>query len=141
MTKFVYEDEIPTTPERLWAALTQGEITRRYWFDRRIESDWKIGSPVRFHDGDSDTVTDTGEVLEYEEPRRLAYSFRQTSGDGHTTRVAFDLEPAEKGVRLILHHDQLARPQDVEGWRQGWAPILTNLHDLLAAEGQDPLRT
>ena len=45
-----YETDIRTTPEKLWAALTNGEITRRYWFDRRIESDWKPGSPVQVTD-------------------------------------------------------------------------------------------
>ena len=50
--EFVYETDVKTTPEKLWAALTDGEITRRYWFDRRIESDWRPGSPVRFYDGD-----------------------------------------------------------------------------------------
>jgi uncharacterized protein YndB with AHSA1/START domain len=46
MTAFVYETDINTTPDKLWQALTRGEITRRYWFDRRIESDWAVGSPV-----------------------------------------------------------------------------------------------
>jgi uncharacterized protein YndB with AHSA1/START domain len=72
----VYETDIATTPERLWAALTDRARTRRYWFDRRIESDWKVGSPVAFYDGASDLVTDTGTVLECDPSRRLVYTFR-----------------------------------------------------------------
>jgi uncharacterized protein YndB with AHSA1/START domain len=130
MTAFVYETDINTTPDKLWQALTRGEITRRYWFDRRIESDWAVGSPVRFYDGASDTVTDTGVVLESDEPKRLVYSFRQEGYTEHHTRVAFDLEPIDGGVRLRLVHDELAEPGDVEGWRQGWTPILNNLKEL-----------
>jgi len=33
-------------------------------------------------------------------------------------------------VRLRLVHDELADPNDVEGWRQGWTPILNNLKAL-----------
>jgi uncharacterized protein YndB with AHSA1/START domain len=131
MTAFVYETDINTTPEKLWQALTSGEITRRYWFDRHIESDWKVGSPVRFYDGASDTVTDSGVVVECDEPKRLVYTFRQ-EGFEHHTRVAFDLEPIEAGVRMRLVHDQLADPNDVEGWRQGWTPILNNLKQFFA---------
>jgi uncharacterized protein YndB with AHSA1/START domain len=40
----VYQTDIATTPERLWTALTNGELTRRYWFDRRVESQWTVGA-------------------------------------------------------------------------------------------------
>lgn len=138
---FVYDTDIATTPERLFAALTSGELTRQYWFDRRIESDWTVGSPVRFYDGASDVVTDTGVVLEYDPPRRLAYTFRYEEGsdgspDRPYTRVAFDIEPIDGGkVHLRLVHDQLEGPADVDGWRQGWTPILTSLQRFL--EGSD----
>jgi uncharacterized protein YndB with AHSA1/START domain len=138
---FVYETEIATTPERLWAALTSGQLTRRYWFDRRIESDWSLGSHVHFYDGDTDVVTDSGVVLECDPPRRLVYSFRQEVEGGAVpdrpfTRVAFDIEPVDTGrVRLRLVHDQLASPDDVDGWRKGWSPILANLQAFL--EGSD----
>jgi uncharacterized protein YndB with AHSA1/START domain len=138
---FVYETDIATTPERLWSALTSGEHTRRYWFDRRIESDWTVGSPVRFYDGASDLVTDDGVVVEADRPRRLVYTFRNQSEEGANptgpfTRVAFDLEPLDDGrVRLRLVHDQLVHPDDVEGWRNGWTPILTGLQKYLEGEG------
>lgn len=135
---FVYETDIATTPDRLWAALTTGQLTRQYWFDRRIESDWTVGSPVRFYDGATDVVTDSGTVLECDPPRRLVYTFRPemdqhgNPADWEPTRVAFDLEPLATGqVRLRLVHDQLASPDDVEGWRTGWTPILTSLKTFL----------
>lgn len=137
---FVYETEIATTPQRLWTALTTGTLTRMYWFDRRIDSDWRVGSPVTFYDGDSDKVTDTGVVLESVPPRRLVYSFRNefdpaADPDRPYTRVTFELEPVDGGrVRLRLVHDQLASPDDVAGWRDGWTPILTNLQAFLQGE-------
>lgn len=75
--EFVYVSYIATTPQKLWDALTRGEFTKIYWFDRRIESEWKTGSPLRFFDGDSERVTDSGKVLEYDPPHRLAYTFSQ----------------------------------------------------------------
>lgn len=139
---FVYQTIIATTPERLWAALTSGELTRQYWFDRRIESTWVAGDPVRFYDGASDVVTDSGAVLEAVPNRTLSYSFRQEAvalgGDepGPATRVTFTLTPLEDGrVRLLLVHDELGTSGSVEDWSQGWGPILANLQAFAEKDG------
>ena len=136
---FVYQTDVATTPERLWAALTTGDLTRQYWFDRRIESSWVEGEPVRFYDGASDVVTDSGTVLEAVPHRTLSYSFRQELGGddpGPVTRVTFTLTPLEDGrVRLLLVHDQLGAPEDVDAWRHGWSPILTNLQEFVQRSG------
>jgi len=135
---FVYRTTIATTPERLWQALTSGAVTQLYWFDRRVESDWTPGAPVRFYDGTGDTVTDSGEVLVADPPRRLSYTFAPVGYP--LTRVTFDLVPEPGGgVSLSLVHDRLTDPGDVEMWRNGWTPILTNLQALL--EGRDVVTT
>ena len=43
--KFVYVTYIRTTPERLWAALTDPQTIRQYWFGMTAECDFKPGSP------------------------------------------------------------------------------------------------
>lgn len=133
--EFVYVTYIATTPERLWEALTQGEFTRKYWYDRRIESDWRVGSPVRFFDGGSDDLTDSGVVLESDPPRRLVYTFRnefdpEVQAMGYS-RVAFTLEDHAGIVKLTLIHDELPTEEMVEGFREGWAPILSSLKTFL----------
>ncbi|HEU4946609.1 MAG TPA: SRPBCC family protein [Kribbella sp.] len=126
---------IETTPEKLWAALTSGAFTTLYWFGRRIESDWKVGSPVRFYDSADDSLTDSGEVLVYDEPKQLAYSFKNEFSpelqDVAPGRVTFTIEPAGPTVvKLEVVHDQI-EADTVEGWRTGWAPILANLKTYL----------
>lgn len=126
---------IETTPEKLWSALTVGEFTKLYWFGRRLESDWAVGSPVRFYDSADDSLTDSGEVLVYDEPKTLAYTFKNEYLESHQDRapgrVTFTIEPAGKSVvRLQIVHDQIDA-DTVEGWRNGWAPILANLKTYL----------
>jgi uncharacterized protein YndB with AHSA1/START domain len=131
--EFVYVTYIATTPEKCWAALTSGAFTRTYWYDRRIESDWKVGAPVNFYDGDSNTVTDSGEVLEYDPPKRLSYTFRNEFSGEPTDmgRVTFTLEAHENLVKLMLVHDELPSEEMAIGFREGWAPILSSLKTFL----------
>ena len=42
-TEFVYTTYIRTTPEQLWAALTEPAFTQRYW-GATFESDWAKGA-------------------------------------------------------------------------------------------------
>jgi uncharacterized protein YndB with AHSA1/START domain len=65
---------IVATPERAWESLTKGEITKQYFFGRRTQSDWKVGSPFKLvmEDGRIDSQ---GKVLECEPPRRLAVTW------------------------------------------------------------------
>jgi uncharacterized protein YndB with AHSA1/START domain len=133
--EFVYVTYIATTPERLWAALTSGTFTKQYWYDRRIESEWRVGAPVRFYDGDSDTVTDSGAVLECDPPRRLVYTFRaefdEASRAQGFSRVSFSLEPHDGMVKLTLVHDELPDEEMAAAFREGWSPILSSLKTFL----------
>jgi hypothetical protein len=46
-TMTVFEIYIKTSPERLWAAITDGEMRKRYSFGVGTESDWTQGSEYR----------------------------------------------------------------------------------------------
>ena len=43
-TEFVYVTYIAATPEKVWKALTDADISRKYWGNSNV-SDWKPGSP------------------------------------------------------------------------------------------------
>ena len=41
---FAYVTYIRTTPEKLWSALTDAELIKKYWFGVRCENQWTTGS-------------------------------------------------------------------------------------------------
>ena len=129
---YVYVIHIGSTPEKLWDALTQGEFTQQYWGGRRIESDWKIGSPVKHIKPDGGIDWD-GEVLEYDPPKKLSYSF-QGQGEhweGEPSLVEITISPSGEGtVMLQIAHSRLTDKalQDIS---MGWPAIFSNLKSLL----------
>jgi uncharacterized protein YndB with AHSA1/START domain len=132
--EFVYVTYIKTTPERLWDALTSSEFSRRYWFGTELRSDFKTGSPFALvMDG---KVTDSGEILEADRPRRLSYTFRHELDDEMrkegATKVVFTLEPHGALVKLTLTHERFAPGSKLlDGISKGWPAILSNLKSLL----------
>lgn len=146
---FVYVTYIASTPEKVWEALTSEQFTLQYWGGRRIRSAWKPGSAVEMLQEDG-SIDWTGEVLQAEPPRLLAYTFDPLSdeempgfeGDRmdpnqpeKPSRVTFEIAPYLGQVRLTLTHDQFEPGSRVlAGISHGWPAILSSLKSLLELE-------
>jgi uncharacterized protein YndB with AHSA1/START domain len=133
--QFVYVTFIRTTPERLWAALTDPEFQKQYWYGMHQESDWKPGSPWRLVYGDG-RVADTGEVLEADPPRRAVIrwrnEFREDLKAEGFSRCVYELEPVGGTVKLTITHSIEVRDSKFIGAVSGgWPRILSNLKTLL----------
>jgi uncharacterized protein YndB with AHSA1/START domain len=141
--KFVYVTYIRTTPEKLWAALTDPQTIRKYWFGITAECDWKPGSPwqLKFEDG---RTADTGEILESDPPRHLVIRWRnefkpELKAAGYS-RCAMDIELADyypdfggKALKLTITHEAEAEQGAplIEAVSGGWPKVLSNLKSLL----------
>src|SRR4051812_30040017 len=96
---FVYVTYIATTADKLWRALTDGELTREYWGGRRIESDWKAGSTFLLRKLDGTVDGAHGTVVEATAPARLVLTWQ--SGAAPPSRVSFTISAASpENVRL-----------------------------------------
>jgi uncharacterized protein YndB with AHSA1/START domain len=132
-TMTVFEIYIKTTPERLWEAITDGEMRRKYSFGVGTESEWTQGSGYRSGvPGVIDIAS--GENLEVDPPRRLVQSFRALWSEAvdreGTSRVTWEIEPVGSSCRLRVTHDQLDEGANSELWG-GWPMILSGLKTLL----------
>jgi uncharacterized protein YndB with AHSA1/START domain len=133
--RFVYVTYIATTPEKLWEALLSPEFTKAYWFGATLESEWQVGSPwkMKFADG---KITDSGEVVEIEKPKRLVLKWRnefrpELHAEGYS-RCTIEIEQEDQAVKLTVMHE-IDKPDSklIEAVSGGWPRILSNLKSLL----------
>jgi uncharacterized protein YndB with AHSA1/START domain len=134
--QFVYVTYISTTPEKLWNALMDGEMTKQYWGRHKNVSDWKVGSTWKHQDYDDAGVVDiVGKVVESTPPRRLVLTWAfpaNAAMEAKHSRVTFEIEPFFDAVRLTVTHDQLEPDSDMlHGITQGWPAVLSSLKTLL----------
>ncbi len=135
----VFEIYIKTTPERLWEAITDSDLRRRYSFGVGVDSDWNPGSSYRAVHARADGPIFEGENLEVDPPRRLVQSFNalwsdEVKAEG-TSRVTWEIEPVGDSCRLTVIHDQLREGANGELYG-GWPMILSGLKTLLET-GED----
>jgi uncharacterized protein YndB with AHSA1/START domain len=133
--KFVYVVYIATTPERVFAALTDGKMSEQYWSGNRVVSDWTVGAPFRLKLLRMEKNDIVGKVLEVDPPRRLAYTFHPHH-DGlekeGPSRVTFDIEAHKDQVKLTITHDEFPVGSEVfEHISRGWPQVLSSLKSFL----------
>jgi uncharacterized protein YndB with AHSA1/START domain len=126
----VFEIYIRTTPERLWEAITDGEIRSKYQFGLTITSDWTPGSRFEMSNPRAAGLLGEGENLEIDPPRRLVQSMVALWGDDvkseGTSRIIWEIEPVGDSCRLVVTHDQLRDDANNQLYG-GWPMILSGL--------------
>jgi uncharacterized protein YndB with AHSA1/START domain/DNA-binding transcriptional ArsR family regulator len=130
---YVYVTYIESSPERVWEALTDPNLTARYWGHSNV-SDWQAGSPWEHRRTDGSGIADVaGTVLESVPPRRLTMTF-DSPGEAPLegpSKVTFDIEPYHEIVRLTVTHENLADDSALEAVSAGWPAVCANLKSLL----------
>jgi uncharacterized protein YndB with AHSA1/START domain len=131
--EFVYTTYIETTPRRCGRRSPTA----------RSPSDTG-GAPRSFPTGRSarlvalewrGKVTDTGVIVEADPPRRLSYTWANTSEEFRNeqpSRVTFALERYGKLVKLTLTHEDFEQGSKMlQGISKGWPAIMSSLKTML----------
>jgi uncharacterized protein YndB with AHSA1/START domain len=116
----VIEKTLAHSPEKLWRALTESALI----------ADWLMANDFAAVVGHRFTLRTEpahgwngvveGEVLEVEAPRRLVYTW--FSEGGPDTVVAWTLEPAAEGTRLVMEQSGFGpeHERNLQGATFGW---------------------
>jgi uncharacterized protein YndB with AHSA1/START domain/DNA-binding transcriptional ArsR family regulator len=130
---FVYVTYIESTPESVWRALTDADLTAAYWGHSNI-SDWHAGCRWEHVRTDGSGIADVvGTVLAAEPGRRLVLTFDAPTDEPATdpSVVTFDITPYHDIVRLTVTHEKLADGDAYEAVSVGWPAVCANLKSLL----------
>lgn len=131
---YVYVIYIRSTPEKVWHALTDAELTASYWGHSNV-SDWRPGSRWEHRRTDGSGIADVvGTVVESQPPTRLVALWADPADEDNPdkqSRVTFDVQPHADIVRLTVTHEDLPDESALGDVSLGWPAVLSNLKSLL----------
>ena len=113
--------------ERLWTAITEPEELAR-WFPAKVRMQPEAGGTIEFYgDPNSPDSGQTGTILVYEPPRRLAYSWG-------ASELHFALEARDDGGCVLTLTEVLEARDAAARNAAGWTVCLAELGKHLAGQ-------
>ncbi len=137
MTTQKIQIAIKATPETVWNALVDGNITPAYYIGFVADFDLTVGAPYRYTAGGGDVIT--GTIVSVDPGRELTTTFNglwdPAVAELPETTVTFSIfEPfmPMPGVTFVsLVHDGLPDSPTAAHLEIGWVTILSGLKTLL----------
>jgi uncharacterized protein YndB with AHSA1/START domain len=128
----VIEKEMPYPPEKIWRALTEGQLIKE-WL---MENDFRpvVGHGFKFRSTpvpNWDGIINS-EVLIVEPNKKLSYSWGSM---GMESVVTWMLTPTDAGTHVRMEHSGFGSDQDAayKGANYGWQKFIGNLERVVAA--------
>ncbi|MGW4274089.1 SRPBCC family protein [Streptomyces seoulensis] len=129
---YVYVSYVESTPEAVWDALTDADLTAVYWGHGNV-SDWAPGSRWAHVRTDGSGIADVvGTVVAADRPTLLVTTWAPPGDEERRpSRVTFAVRPYGDIVRLTVTHEDLRDAADREAAARGWPAVLSNLKSLI----------
>lgn len=138
MTNQIIDEEIAISApiSTVWDALTNPDITEKYWGGTRIESEWKAGSKIHYRrDGE---IVDEHILLEIVPLRFLEHTFQPVFDEfqGEPPSLVSILLREEGSVThlTVLHRSFPPDSKVYAACSGGWPAILRSLKALLESD-------
>lgn len=124
---------------KVWDALTNPQLIKRYMFGTDVITDWRVGSPITYRgEWEGKPFEDKGKVLEIEREKSLItthwspLSGMPDSPENYHT-VAYQLSEKNGKTKITVTQDKNASEEEREHSEKNWSRMLDGLKKLLEA--------
>lgn len=124
---------------RVWAALTQPALVKRYFFGSNLVTDWGVGSPLYFRgEWEGNAYEDRGTVKSYEPMKTLSYDYwSNMSGEPDVLEkralVRYDVSERDGLVEVKVTQSNMPTKERAADSEKNWPVVLEGLKGVCEA--------
>jgi uncharacterized protein YndB with AHSA1/START domain len=129
--------DIRAEPAKVWEALTNPELTKKYFLHSEVYSTWNVGSPIVFRGKMFlfKTFRLTGKIEAIIKNKLLKYTLRNTSDGSRSVSTVTDSLSYNNGVTTVSVTDDVGEGEGVEKRfkrsQKGWDKVLAGLKKIV----------
>ncbi|HSH65880.1 MAG TPA: SRPBCC family protein [Bacteroidia bacterium] len=122
---------------KVWNALTQPELIKKYLLGANTETDWKVGSPIRFTgEYQGKKYIDKGTILENVPQKRIVYNhWSSLSGKEDKPEnyqpISYNLDEDGKITTLTVTQGNIQSEKEREHAEKNWNAVLEELKNIV----------
>jgi uncharacterized protein YndB with AHSA1/START domain len=128
---------INASTSQVWEALTKPELIKKYFFGTDVQTDWKVGNPIRFKGTwEGKTYEDKGTVIANEPNKLIAYKYwsslsgKADKSENYQT-VTYALSESTDKTRLTITQEDIDSEKEKEHSEKNWKGVLEALKKML----------
>jgi len=129
--------DIKASKEKVWDALTNPMVIKKYLFGTEAVSDWKVGSTLIFRGTfDRKEYADKGIIQRFEVGEIFQYTYLSSfSGledrDENYHLITYILEDTHQGVSLDLLHENIQNKKAQKHAFENWDFVLKEIKEIV----------
>lgn len=128
---------INASTSKVWEALTQPELIKKYFFGTDTHTDWKVGSPIRFTgEWEGKTYEDKGTVLANEPNKLIKYKYwssmsgKEDKPENYQT-ISYSLSDSGNSTTVTITQEGIGSKEEKEHSEKNWKGVLDGLKKML----------
>ena len=128
---------INTDPSKVWDALTNPKMIKKYLFDTNVKSEWKIGSKISFEGNyQGKKFKDKGIIQKLDKEKLFQYTYlSEFSGledkDENYSIITFELITENEKTKLMVTQNGFVDKKAQEHSDKGWSMVFRTIKNIL----------
>ena len=129
--------KINTDPSKVWDALTNPKMIKKYLFDTNVKSEWKIGSKISFEGNyQGKKFKDKGIIQKLDKEKLFQYTYlSEFSGledkDENYSIITFELITENKKTKLMVTQNGFVDKKAQGHSDKGWSMVFRTIKNIL----------
>lgn len=124
---------------RVWEALTNPKLVKKYMMGADVKSDWKVGSPITYTGEFQGKRFEEKGVIQKFEPSKMLQATHFSASSGKEDQpenyalVTWELNEKDGAVVVTVSQDSIPNEKAIEGAKANWTGVLKGLKETAEA--------